>query len=209
MRRKIKKRNQKDKKIQVGILREFFYVVVTYIAEKPDIMIETCKSIIDGISKLTLYKLTQEPLSKLKSHKFEQLFKKALHAIEKRSLISFDIRLPDRQGSVARHLVGMINEHGDICHVKISLKEQIKVSDMSEIVIGITDSIKTYMLKKLDQIVVDDKAEYDAILEFNQWLDDLYPLDGNLKYSKALNEQVPVSYEEQFGDFSLDYHLEE
>ena len=65
------------------------------------------------------------------------------------------------------------------------------------------------MLRKLNQIDFDDEVEYYADQDFNEWLDEIHPLDGNLKYSKALYEQDPISYEEQLGDFFLENDLEE
>ena len=187
-----------------------FDVVDTYIEEKPDITIETCKSIIEGISKLTLHVLKQEPLHKLeKSTNFQDLFKTALNELQNRSPSPFEKDLTNRLGSVVHRISEMRNVHGDISHGKASLKEQVNDSDLSEMVIGVTDSIGSYMLRKLGQIVDDDEVEYDANQDFNESLDELYPLDGNLKYSKALYEQDPISYEEQLDDFNLEYGLEE
>ena len=103
----------------------------------------------------------------------------------------------------------MRNNHGDISHGKASLKEQVNDCDLSGMVIGITDSISTYMLRKLNQIVVDDEVGYEVNQTFNEALDEQHLLDGNVKYSKALFEQDPISYKEPLDDFILEYDLEE
>ena len=207
---KLRKEIKRIKRYRLEYYESLFDVVETYTEEKPDITIETCKSIIEGISKLILHVLTQEPLHDLEnSTDFQHLFKTALQEIQNRSHNSFEGDLTKRLGSVVHRIGEIRNNHGDISHGKASLKEQVNDSDLSEMVIGFTDSIGSYMLRKLDQIVVDDEVEFDANHAFNEWLDDLYTLEGNLKYSKALYEQDPISYKEQLGDFILDFDLEE
>ena len=69
-------------------------------------------------------------------------------------------------------------------------------------VTGITDNICTYMLRKLD-LLTDDEVQYDENDEFNNYLDDQYPLGGKVRYSKALFEQEPTTNEIQLGDYAL------
>ena len=45
--------------------------------------------------------------------------------------------------------------------------------------------------------------------KFNNYLDDMYPLDGTVRYSKALFEQEPETYEIQLGDYTLENNPEE
>ena len=182
-------------------------VVEAYIEEKPDITIETCKSIIEGISKLVIHLLKQEPLHTLNSLDFQELFKKALSELMQDSK-SFERDLTNRLGSTVHRLGELRNDHGDISHGRASVKEQINDADLSEMVIGVTDSICTYMLRKLDQLT-DDELQYDENEEFNNYLDDLYPLDGKVRYSKALFEQEPQTYAMQFGDYTLEINPEE
>ena len=207
---KLRKEIKKLNRYRLEYYESLFDVVETYSEEKPDITIETCKSIIEGISKLILHVLKQEPLHKLeKSKDVQHLFKTALKELQNRSHNSFEGDLIKRLGSVVHRIGEIRNFHGDISHGKASFKEQVNDSDLSEMVIGITDSISTYMLRKLNQIVFDDEVEYEANQTFNESLDELHPLDGNVKYSKALFEQDPISYKEQLYDFTLEYDLEE
>lgn len=198
------KRIRKHKLEYYGSLLD---VAEAYTEEKPDITIETCKSLIEGISKLVIHLSTKEPLHKLNSWDFQHLFKEALSELEKNSEV-FDSDLSNRFGSAVHYLGEMRNQHGDISHGKASLKEQINDADFSEMVIGITDSICTYMLRKLDQLT-DDELQYDKNDEFNNYLNELYPLDGKVRYSKALFEQEPETYEVQLGDYNLENNLEE
>ena len=206
---KLRREIKRIKKHNLEYYGSLLDVVETYIEEKPDIAIETCKSVIEGISKLVIYLLKKEPLHKLKDSDFQTLFKEALSELEKDSEF-FDAVLIKRFGTAVHYLAELRNQHGDISHGKASLKEQINDADFSEMVIGVTDSICTYMLKKLDQHqLADDELQYDKNDEFNAYLDDLYPLDGKVRYSKALFEQEPETYEMQLGDYTLENHPEE
>lgn len=198
---KLKKELKRIKKHRLEYYGSLCDIVETHIEEKPDITIETCKSIIEGISKLTLHLLAQEPLHKLNSDKFETLFKKAFKEIGARSGHEFDEDIVNRFGAAVSYLGEIRNQHGDISHGKASLKEQISDAELAEMVIGITDSIGTYMLRKLDQLVSDHEIKYSENAEFNQYLDDLYPLDSYVKYSKALHEQDSALYGEQLAEF--------
>ena len=198
---RLRKKIKGIKEYRLKYCKSLSDVVGAYIEEKLDITIEPCKSIIEGISKFNLHALKQEP--------FQQLFKTALQEIQNRSHTPFEKDLTNRLDSVVHHIGEMRNDSGDISHGKVSLKEQVNDSELSEMVIGITDSIGSYMVRKLNRIVVDDEVEYEANQTFNESLDKLHTLDGILKYSKALYEQDPISYEERLVDFILEYDLEE
>ena len=196
----------KIKKYRLEYYDSLLDIVENYIDEKPDITIETCKSVIEGISKLVIHLLKQEPLSTLNSSDVHNLFKEALSTLGENSEF-LDSDLTKRLGSVVHYLGELRNDHGDISHGKASYKAQINDADLSEMVIGITDSLCTYMLKKLDQLT--DEIQYEGNEEFNNYLDELYPLDGKVMYSKALFEQEPETYEMQLGDYTLENNPEE
>ncbi len=66
------------------------------------------------------------------------------------------------------------NEHCDLGHGRASLKEQVNDADFADLIIGITDSICTYMLRRLDQLA-DTVTEYEDHPEFNNFLDEQNP----------------------------------
>ena len=194
---KLRKEIKRIEKYRLKYYDSLLDIVEKYIDEKPDITIETCKSVIEGISKLAIHLLKQEPLHNLDSYDFQRLFKEALYELESNSIF-FESDLVKRWGTAVHRLGELRNEHGDISHGKASLKEQINDADLSEMVIGITDSICTYMIRKLDQQYrTDSELRYDVNDEFNVYLDDMYPLDGKVRYSRALFEQEPKTYEIQ------------
>ncbi len=204
---KLRKEIKRIKKHKLEYYDSLLDVVEVYIEEKPDITIETCKSVIEGISKLVIHLLRQEPLHKLDSSDFQPLFKRALSVLSEDS-VSFDSDLSKRFGSVVHCLGELRNQHCDISHGKASLKDQINDADFSEMVIGMTDSICTYMLRKLDRLT-DDEVQYDENEEFNDYLDDQYPLDGKVRHSKALFEQEPETCEVRLGDYLIENNPEE
>ena len=181
----------------------FLNIINEYEKEKPDISIETCKSLIEGVSKLILNILEQEPIHVLDSSKdFQSLFKRAFKVIEDKTENPY-IGIVDRLGAVI-HLVGEIrNKQGDLAHGRSSLKVQKNREDFSELIIGITEPICVYMIKNLCELSI-KKIKYDDYELFNEYLDQIYPIDNNISYSKALFEQSPNIYEMLLSDFLLE-----
>lgn len=202
---KLRKEIRRIKKHRLEYYDSLCDVIENYVEEKPDITIETCKSIIEGISKLAIHLLTQEPLRKLDSWKFDALFKQALNEIGARSISEFDERMVKRFGSAVGCLGEIRNKHGDISHGKASLKQQINDAELADMVIGITDSIGVYMLRKLDQIVADTRIQYNENEAFNLYLDELFPVDGVVSYSRALYDQDYSAYGEQLAEYLSEF----
>ncbi len=174
-------------------------IVEDYIEDKPDISIETCKALIEGISKLALYLLKQEPLGSHSGEDLQTLFKRALKALQEGRGFS-DIDLVNRMGSVVHYIGELRNEHGDIGHGRASLKDQVNDSDFAELIIGMTDSLCAYLLRRLDQLV-EPELFYDDNPSFNIYLDELNTLENGILYSKALFDQEFLTYEIELGDF--------
>jgi hypothetical protein len=178
-----------------------------YIDEKPDISIETCKALIEGLSKLALHMLNQEPLNGYKSEDVHPLFKRAMKELQKGRGFS-DVDLINRVGAVVHYIGELRNEHGDISHGRASLKEQVDDADFADFIIGITDSLCTYMIRRLNQLA-EVELRYEDNPEFNAILDEGYPLGNGVKYSKALFDQEPETYEVELGDYNIQNNPED
>ena len=148
-----------------------------------------------------MFLLKQEPLNGHKDDKLQELFKRALKALQEGRGFS-DIDLVNRMGSVVHYIGELRNAHGDIAHGRASLKEQVNDSDFAELIIGMTDSLCAYLLRRLDQLV-EPELEYEGNEEFNVYLDELYPLDNGILYSKALFDQELQTYEIELGDYQI------
>ena len=59
------------------------------------------------------------------------------------------------------------------------------------------------MLRRVDIGAV-PVIEYEDYEDFNSELDEQNPLPGRVKYSKALYEQEPETYEVLLGDYNLE-----
>jgi hypothetical protein len=213
---KLKQEINRIKRHRLEYYNSHLDLVEDYIDEKPDISIETCKALIEGISKLSLHLLNQEPIDgkilvdrngKKYSESFQELFKRALQELQKGRGFS-DVDLCKRFGSIAQYISELRNDHGDIGHGRASLKEQVNDADFADLIIGMTDSICTYMLRRLDSLA-EKVTEYDDHPEFNELLDEQNPLPGNILYSRALFDQEFETYEVELIDFLLERNPEE
>lgn len=204
---KLKQEIQRIKRHRLEYYQSHFDLIEDYIDEKPDITIETCKALIEGISKLSLHLLNQEPLDSHNDEKFQFLVKRALTEIQKGRGFS-DTDLCKRLSGVVHYIGEVRNEHCDIGHGRASLKDQVNDSDFADLVVGVTDNICTYMLRRLD-ILAEKVIEYDDHPEFNAFLDEQYQLPGKILYSKALFNQERETYEIELADFLLESEIEE
>ena len=178
-----------------------------YIDEKPDITIETCKALIEGIAKLSLNLLNQEPLDSHNNENFQALVKRALLELQKGRGFS-DADLCRRLSGVVHYIGEVRNDHCDIGHGRASLKEQVNDAEFADLIVGITDNICTYMLHRLD-LLAEKVVEYDDHPEFNDFLDEQTPLPGLIRYSRALFDQEFETYEIELGDYLLELNAEE
>jgi len=189
---------------------EYYYshldIVENYIDEKPDISIETCKALIEGIAKLSLHVLNQEPLESHRNESLSPLCRRALDELQKGRGFS-DADLCKRLSGIIQYIGEIRNEHGDIAHGRASLKDQVNDADFAELIIGVTESLCTYMLKRLDYLA-EPVIEYDDNAAFNDYIDELHPMPNSIIYSKALYDQEPETYEIMLTDFNLVFNTD-
>jgi hypothetical protein len=204
---KLKNEIHRVKRHNLEYYHSHLTLVESYIEEKPDISIETCKALIEGISKLALHLLAQEPIDSHKNTDLSDLFKRALSELQKGRGYS-DVDLINRLGSVVHYIGQIRNSHSDISHGRASLKDQVNDADFAELVIGVTDSLCTYMLRRLD-ILSEKEVLYDDNPKFNDYLDEQHPLGGIVLYSKALFDQEFETYEIELGDYVIENSMED
>lgn len=204
---KLKHEIRRVKRYNLEYYHSHLTLIENYIEEKPDISIETCKALIEGISILALHLLKQEPLDSHNKDNFADLFRRALLELQKERGFS-DIDTVKRLVSVVHHIGEIRNSHCDIGHGRASLKDQVNDADFAEFIIGVTDNLCTYMLRRLDQLS-EKEVLYEDNPEFNVYLDEENPMPGKIFYSKALFEQEFETYEIQLGDYVLENNLEE
>jgi hypothetical protein len=182
---------------------EDYYRVIGVIEEKlehsPDMTIESCKALVEGISKTIVSTLNPE-LTFRKD--VNDLFKQALDCMAQHTFIEIDfIR---KSGSLVLAIGTIRNNRSDISHGRAVPKTDKSDIKLSKMIMSITDEMLYYILniyfsidlgfeevEEIDIIEEDeeiypyDKEEHEA---YNQMLDEQSGLN-DISYSKALYEQ--------------------
>ncbi len=173
---------------------------------QPDICIESCKSLIEGISKTILKALDAASTNEsLNAKDVKELFRDALNALG-RFNPKMEVDFVRRSVGVIQLLADIRNKRGDISHGKLAPKELSSYAQFSKLVMHMTEGIAFYMLTEFFEIDLSFTEEiiYDDNPEFNEWLDTNNPISG-ISFSRALFEQDEVSYTEQL----LEYQTEQ
>ncbi len=179
------------------------------IAAHPDICIETCKALLEGIAKTIILGL--DPAADrgdLNHRDVEPLVKTAARLLRANDDVVED-HFVNRIGGLAHSLGALRNARGDISHGKATPKTIVSDANLARLCLQMTDAMAFYLLqsyfKRSAPAVPEplDIAEADAIESgllpggirnteyednpaFNEELDRQYPLDGKLLYSDAL-----------------------
>lgn len=167
----------------------------------PDIAIESCKSLIEGLCKKSLslidanYKSNKKKKRNQCDNDFPFLIESAFNAIfEKKVEADLNIYFAKiiNHHSIKSIIINKSKEHiksdsktaiykiaairherGDISHGKLYPKEYESDVNLAKSIISITDGITSYMLNELVKQLpkIDTRLIYAELEEFNQWLD--------------------------------------
>lgn len=200
LRREILSITKQKPEIGLEYYNELLDIIDAHHDKKPDTSVETCKAIIEGISKLILHKIDRIQIQILDKWGFDKLIKRAIDSLQK-STNNINEGLLSQLLKVFQFINIDRNDHCDIGHGRASVKEQINCSDYSLMVSGLTESVAVYLLKKLDEsLVAEDVYESEQMQDFNQWLDDSvaeFPIETE-KYSKLLYQHDKERYYERY-----------
>lgn len=167
----------------------------------PDVAIETCNSLIAGVSKKILNMLGVSYVEKGRvSDSPNSLLKKALENLS--SYTALDTSLVQPLCSFVHRVNEIRNERGDISHGRSSPKVMSSDAHISGLVSHETDGIVYYMLSVLfnSDISLYNPLKYEDNKEFNEFLD--YGKENyGIIYSRALFDQDQISYNEQLKDY--------
>lgn len=172
----------------------------------PDVSIETCKSLIEGISKKILIRLDTEYVESKSFDSPNWLIKRVFDNLSKYTEI--DESLTSLACSLSNRLMELRNERGDISHGRVAPKRYISDSHLAETLSQATEAILFYILKiyfNHDWSEFDD-ITYESNDEFNNYLDEENPIEG-ISYSKALFDQDPTLYKVRFSDYLAENEL--
>lgn len=181
------------------------------INSNPDIAIESCKSLIEGLSKFFLKELDNTYKSDdIDDLDFSPLFKKALMALSEHNQ-DIEVDFLNRSGSLIHSIGQLRNKRGDISHGRLSPKEQASSLQFSKLVCLITEGVVVFLLENflLIDLSYKDEINYDDNKDFNQMLDDYNPMPLiSLSYSKALFDQEKETYLILLDDYNVENDIE-
>jgi hypothetical protein len=186
-----------------------YYIPIIEKAERnelahPDITIECCVSLFQGISKSIVYRL--DPKCDPAVFDRDTLPKQVRCAFN--CLKENDDVVEDEYARAAENLAriagALRNVRGDISHGRAVPKELESDRSLSRLVLNTSEAILRYMLASYFSIrpEPEELVEYEENAEFNTELDELNPLEGKPLYSRALYEQYYEDYIVQLDDFN-------
>lgn len=192
-----------------------YYIAIIEKAEDneidhPDICIECCTSLFQGVSKSIVYRLDlkvdREAFEKLS---IQQQVKQALRLLKQNDDVVEDA-FPVAAENLARVAGTLRNTRGDISHGRASPKELQSDRSLARFVLNVSEAVLRYMLASYFAIKpeLEPVIEYDANSDFNIWLDGEYPLEGKPLYSLALYQQFYEDYRIQLAAFLDEKELE-
>lgn len=171
----------------------------------PDICIESCKALVEGISKTILIQLdvTKSP-DNIDDDDLPKVFKNAIKVLsEKCADIEGDF--VSRFSAIIQVLGEIRNKRGDISHGRMAPKMVFSSKKIATTVKQMTDTMLEYILEHFFSIDFSEaNLIYDdeIMIEYNTWLDDSleFPIK-KAKYSKLLFENDYDEYESRYEDF--------
>ena len=197
----------------------------------PDIAIECCNSLVQGISKTVVLRLDptadKEKLDKSRSeNSTDAIFKRALNCIKENDDV-YEEDFVRRGVSLAFAISTLRNARGDISHGRAVPKELQSNRELARVVMEMTASLLRYTLAsfyiiefdrasdELEEVEIpSEKPETDLLIvnyegneEFNNYLDDQYALDGKVIYSKALYELYYEDYLLQLDEYQYEQEV--
>lgn len=185
-----------------------YYIPIIEKAERnevdhPDITIECCASLFQGLSKTIVKRL--DPVS------FEEDFEN--QPLQRQVRLAFrclaagddavELAFPVAAENLVRVVGTLRNQRGDISHGRAAPKELQSDRSLARLVLNVAEPIMRYMLATFfalqpQRLLAPPYADNGL---FNAYLDDLHPLPGIPLYSRALYEQAPEDYLLQLRDF--------
>lgn len=194
-------RDNKDKFPNFDYYIAIIENIESNIGKMPDIAIEGCKSLIEGISKTILIRLNIPYSDKGRNADSPAaLLKKVLDALSNDS--DFEVIYTQSTISLVTRMAQIRNERGDISHGRSVPKILASDKDLAELIAHTTDGVVSYLLKIIfsrDWSYLNE-PKFEDNTEFNDLLDSEHATSGII-YSKALFDQDIISYKEQLKDY--------
>ncbi len=193
------------------------------VTSQPDICIEICKSLMEGVSKSIIEKTPNPPHVRPdldKKFDVDKIVKMAVTQLKYNNDVIEDAFLT-RCSSLANAMGALRNARGDISHGKGVPKLEKSDDKLARLTLNMTESVLFYMLDAFFSLptvasedgehaeaIKDEPITYESNPNFNQFLDDENPIDGRILYSLALYDQYYEDYLIQLSDYQYEQELE-
>ena len=184
---------------------EYYELIISEIEDNllnnnSDITIESCKSLIEGIAK-TILKELDDPISEkdLRNINIGRLFNVLSKKLEE-YCVDYEAEFIYKIAGFIAYIGEIRNNRGDISHGKRAPKESSSDKHFATLISKITEAISLYILQQFYSIDFSSKLHinYEDNPNFNEYLNNSYPLPGLTEYSLALYHQDYNTYEEEF-----------
>lgn len=196
----------------IDLFPEFQYYIGTHILKieenrvtHPDVAIETCKSLIEGISKTMIKRFEWESYSEevYKKWNFPDLCLRMMKRLA--DYVDLQDDFITRTVECMRVLWNHRNDHGDISHGRVAPKVQVSTPETANLMIQFTEGVVPYLLNlyySIDQSEVETMVEYNdsKFEDFNAMLDEENIADW-ISYSLALFEQDLPAYMYRYDEY--------
>lgn len=162
----------------------------------PDITIECCASLFQGVSKTIVARLDPPENAKaFADGSVQSQVRAALKCLAVGDDI-IEIDFPRRAESLVQIVGELRNQRGDISHGRAVPKELQSDRSLARLVLNLTEPIVRYMLASFFALQPERPfvQPYDDNGAFNDYLDEETVLPGKLSYSRALYDQYPEDY---------------
>lgn len=185
----------------------------------PDISIEACNALLQGICKTTIMRLGEAvELADLNKKDTDWLFREAAKRIRDNDDV-YEEDFVRRGVSLAYSIATLRNARGDISHGKAVPKTVSSNLELAKVVHEMTASLATYMLASLFAALAkaaqikasptpapapEFELDYADNSDFNDFLDMEHPPRGKVVHSQALFEMFREEYVIQLAAFRQD-----
>lgn len=192
-----------------------YYIPIVEKAERneidhPDICIECCASLFQGISKSIVYRLDATCDRKaFENLSLQRQVKSAFSCLKEHDDV-LEEAFPVAAENLSRIAGSVRNSRGDISHGRATPKELQSDRSLSRLVLNVSEAVLRYMLASYFAIKpeVEPIIEYEANPDFNTSLDNDYPLEGKPLYSLALYQQFYEDYRVRLATFLDEMEVE-
>ncbi|MNU76010.1 hypothetical protein D3C71_655530 [compost metagenome] len=172
----------------------------------PDICIESCKALIEGVSKTILIALdkTKDKSNIDDCDSVQRLFKDAVSKLAEFNE-EFELDYVSRHTGIIQIVAEIRNKRGEVSHGRMAPKSEISSVRLATTISKLTESILVYVLEHFFaiEIPLDEKLAYSSkdLIEYNNWLDESidFPIK-KARYSQVLYDTDYDEYEARYYD---------